>query len=380
MADAETLFPTDVDDARATGLLPAQHLKALIELREVRAIEPILADQLQPASIDLRLGNNAWRVRASFLPGRGVSVRDKISELAMHRFELTEAGAVLERGCVYIVELMESLALRKRTSAIANPKSSIGRIDVFTRLITDQATEFDQVRANYHGPLFAEISPRTFSILVRQGDRLNQIRIKRGTPLSSDDSMRRLHERDGLVDTEIEAGEIRRGVPVSVDLTGDGEGSIIGYRARRHAGLIDLRRLGHYPVGDFWYPLHASRDRTLLLDPDEFYILASKEQVRVPPDHAAEMRAYDVGMGEFRVHYAGFFDPGFGHSEADAEGTRAVLEVRSHEVPFVLADGQQVVKLIYERLVARPDRLYGAGIGSSYQHQGLKLSKHFKPG
>jgi dCTP deaminase len=375
---AETLFPTE-DDAHATGLLPAQYLKALIERREVRGIEPILPDQLQPASIDLRLGSNAWRVRASFLPGRGASVQDRIGALAMHRFELGEAGAVLERGCVYIVELMESLALRSRTSAIANPKSSIGRIDVFTRLITDRATEFDHVRANYQGPLFAEISPRTFSILVRRGDRLNQIRIKRGTPLSSDDSMRRLHRRDGLVDTEIEAGEIRRGVPVSVDLTGEGEGSIIGYRARKHADLIDLRKLGHYEVADFWYPLHASRDRTLLLDPDEFYILASKEQVRVPPDHAAEMRAYDVGMGEFRVHYAGFFDPGFGHGEADAEGTRAVLEVRSHEVPFVLADGQRVVKLIYERLVARPDRLYGAEIGSSYQRQGLKLSKHFKP-
>ncbi len=297
----------------------------------------------------------------------------------MHRFELTDEGAVLERGCVYIVELMESLALRSRTSAIANPKSSIGRIDVFTRLITDRATEFDQVRANYQGPLFAEISPRTFSILVRKGDRLNQLRIKRGTPLTSDASMRRLHQRDGLVDAEIDEDDIRRGFPVSVDLTGEGEGSVIGYRARQHAGLIDLRRLGHYEVDDFWYPLHASRDRTLLLDPDEFYILASKEQVRVPPDHAAEMRAYDVGMGEFRVHYAGFFDPGFGHSEADAEGTRAVLEVRSHEVPFVLADGQLVVKLIYERLLARPDRLYGAGIGSSYQRQGLKLSKHFKP-
>ncbi|HEX5079256.1 MAG TPA: 2'-deoxycytidine 5'-triphosphate deaminase [Geminicoccaceae bacterium] len=380
MADAaETLFPIDDDDAHATGLLPAQYLKALIERRDVRAIEPILPDQLQPASIDLRLGGNAWRVRASFLPGRNNSVADRIRTLAMHRFELGDEGAVLERGCVYIVELMESLALRSRTSAIANPKSSIGRIDVFTRLITDHATEFDQVRANYHGPLFAEISPRTFSILVRKGDRLNQIRIKRGSPLSSDASIRRLHQRDGLVDAEVDADEIRRGFPISVDLIGEGEGSVIGYRARKHADLIDLRRIGRYEVADYWYPLQASRDRTLLLDPDEFYILASKEQVRVPPDHAAEMRAYDVGMGEFRVHYAGFFDPGFGHSEADAEGTRAVLEVRSHEVPFVLADGQRVVKLIYERLVARPDRLYGSDIGSSYQHQGLKLSKHFKP-
>src|ERR671918_106113 len=235
MADAaETLFPPDAEEAYQTGLLTAQHLKALIERREVRAIEPLEPDQLQPASIDLRLGSRAWRGRAGFLPGRSASVQERIGSLAMHQFELTEAGAVLERGCVYIVELMESLALRKRTSAIANPKSSIGRIDVFTRLITDYGAEFDQVRANYHGPLFAEISPRTFSILVRRGDRLNQLRIKRGTPLSSDDSMRRLHLRDGLVDTEIEANEIRRGVPVSVDLIGEGEGSIIGYRARKH--------------------------------------------------------------------------------------------------------------------------------------------------
>ncbi len=310
-------------------------------------------------------------------------MQEKIDALAMHRFELGDHGAVLERGCVYIVELMETLALRKRTSAIANPKSSIGRIDVFTRLITDHGVEFDRVRANYQGPLYAEISPRTFSILVRTGDRLNQIRIKRGTPLSSDDAMRRLNERDMLVDPGLEREEIKKGVPITVDLAGAAEGAVIGYRARKHAGLIDLRRIHHYEPDDFWHPLHASRDRSLVLDPGEFYILASKQAVRVPGDHAAEMLAYDTAMGEFRVHYAGFFDPGFGHPEAggagrDGEGTRAVLEVRSHEVPFVLEDGQRVGRLIYERLIARPDRLYGTGIGSSYQRQGLALSKHFR--
>src|SRR5918994_7816417 len=203
----ESSDPDELEPQHATGLLPAQHLRALIEhSREIRAIEPIEADQVQPASLDLRLGSRVHRVRASFLPGETATVEDRIGALAMHEFALDDAGAVLEKGCVYIVPLLESLALRKRTSAIANPKSSIGRIDVFTRLITDQGTEFDRVRANYHGPLFAEISPRTFSILVREGDRLNQLRIKRGTPLSSDDSMRRLHLRDGLVDTEIEAG------------------------------------------------------------------------------------------------------------------------------------------------------------------------------
>jgi dCTP deaminase len=301
----------------------------------------------------------------------------------MHHFELGEDGAVLEKGCVYIVELMESLALRKRTSAIANPKSSIGRIDVFVRLITDHGLEFDRVRANYHGPLYAEIAPRTFSILVRKGDRLNQIRIKRGSPLSSDDAMRRLNERDPLLGAELERDEIRKGVPVTVDLAGAGPGRVIGFRARKHAGLIDLRRLRYYRPEDFWHRIEAARDGLLVLDPGDFYILASKETVRVPGDHAAEMLAYDTAMGEFRVHYAGFFDPGFGHPDAggaenEAGGTRAVLEVRSHEVPFVLEDGQRVGRLIYERLIARPERLYGTGIGSSYQLQGLALSKHFR--
>src|ERR687897_2715440 len=369
----------ELEPQHATGLLPAQHLRSLIDhSREIRAMEPIEADQVQPASLDLRLGGRVYRVRASFLPGAMATVQDKIAALAMHVFALYEAGAVLEKGCVYIAPLLESLALRKRTSAIANPKSSIGRIDVFTRLITDQGTEFDRVPANYHGPLYAEISPRTFSILVRRGDRLNQIRIKRGTPPSSDDAMRRLNERDGLLDPALERDDIRHGVPITVDLAGTGPGSVIGYCARKHAGLIDLRRLRHYAPGDFWHVLRASAARTLMLDPGEFYILASKEAVRVPADHAAEMLAYDTAMGEFRVHYAGFFDPGFGHVDAGGDGTRAVLEVRSHEVPFVLEDGQWVGRLVYERLIARPDRLYGAGIGSSYQRQGLALSKHFR--
>ncbi len=374
---------TEPDELHPTGLLPAQHLRGLLEQsREIEAIEPIEPAQIQPASLDLRLGGTAYRVRASFLPGRAATVQQKIEALAMHRFELGDEGAVLEKGCVYIVELMERLCLKRRTSAIANPKSSIGRIDVFTRLIADHGIEFDRVPANYQGPLYAEISPRTFSILVRRGDRLNQIRIKRGSPLSSDDAMRRLHERDGLIEPDVDGEEIKRGVPITVDLAGEGEGSIIGHRASKHAGLIDLRRLQHYEPRDFWHPLYATKERSLVLDPDEFYILASKEAVRVPADHAAEMLAYDTAMGEFRVHYAGFFDPGFGHPEAggaaDGEGTRAVLEVRSHEVPFMLEDGQRVGRLIYERLVARPDCLYGTGIGSSYQRQGLQLSKHFK--
>ena len=369
----ETLFSPDAanelqGEARSTGLLPVQHLRRLIEdSRAIRTSEPIEPGQLQPASLDLRLGRRAFRVRASFLPGEKASVQEKIDQFAMHAFELGDQGTVLEKGCVYIVELMESLALGSDHAALANPKSSIGRIDVFTRLITDYGNAFDHVQPGYRGPLFAEISPRTFSILARKGDRLSQLRIKRHG--SSD--------RDGILAGSAGGEPSRQGLPVTVDLGSIAQDGIIGYRARKHAGLIDLRKLAHYDVQDFWHPLRARADKTLVLDPDEFYILASKEAVRIPPDQAAEMLAYDTSIGEFRVHYAGFFDPGFGDAEADAVGTRAVLEVRSHEVPFILEDGQRVGQLIYERLIERPDQLYGADIGSNYQRQGLRLSKHF---
>ncbi|MEL6963557.1 MAG: 2'-deoxycytidine 5'-triphosphate deaminase [Pseudomonadota bacterium] len=356
-SSAIALYP----DSDQSGILPSQHLRMLIDQnRIIQSTLPIEPGQIQPASLDLRLGKRAFRVRASFLPGERTTVQQKIDQFSMHEFELGEEGTVLERGCVYIVELAERLALTATMSAIANPKSSIGRIDVFTRLITDYGMTFDQVSAGYQGPLYAEISPRTFSILARQGDRLNQLRLQTMSTFAPTDA----------------AENAREGVPVTVNLSGDdGQDGVIGYRARKHAGLIDLRKLAHYDVHDFWHPLRARRDHTLVLDPDEFYILASKEAVRVPPDQAAEMLAYDTSIGEFRVHYAGFFDPGFGHGAA--EGTRAVLEVRSHEVPFVLEDGQRVGRLIYEHLADRPAQLYGEDIGSNYQHQGLRLSKHF---
>jgi dCTP deaminase len=297
----------------------------------------------------------------------------------MHRIDLTD-GAVLERGCVYIIPLIEHLALRKRTSAIANPKSSTGRLDIFARLITDHGSEFDRVRERYQGPLYAEVSPRTFSILVRAGTRLVQLRVRRGSPRSSDAALRGLQEQHQLVGPDSGQAVVRDGgVAFTVDLAGDPGTGIIGYKARHHAGLIDVEKIAHYDPLDFWEPIAAGRQRALVLNPDDFYILASKEAVVVPPDHAAEMLAYDTLVGEFRVHYAGFFDPGFGHSETGGSGTRAVLEVRSHEVPFLIEDGQMVGRLIYERLTGRPDKLYGIGIGSSYQRQFLALSKQFKP-
>ena len=365
-APAETEF--------STGILPCQALAACIASGEISAEQPIGPELIQPASLDLRLGTTAYRVRASFLPGAGNNVADKLAGFAMHSFSLID-GAVLEKGCVYIVPLLENLKLRSRTGAMANPKSSTGRLDIFTRVITDGAEEFDRVAAGYKGPLYAEISPRTFSVKVRTGSRLAQLRLRRGASTASDTAMRRLHERSPL----IAGGEadIESGLALSVDLTGDPRTGIVGYRAKRHTGVVDVDNVGGYAIADFWEPITASGGH-IILDPDDFYILASREAVAVPPDHAAEMRAYDTLVGEFRVHYAGFFDPGFGHDSAGGAGSRAVLEVRSHDVPFVLEHGQTVGRLIYERLTALPDRLYGAGLGSHYQAQGLKLSKHFR--
>ncbi len=380
--NARLLFPDMAEEEAAaeplhsTGILPSQEIRKLIRNHEIVAAQEVSEEQIKPASIDLRLGSAAYRVRASFLPGAQSKVSDKIDALGMHEVDLGP-GAVLEKGCVYIVPLMESLKLRKRTSAIANPKSSTGRLDVFTRLITDQAVSFDRVKSAYKGPLYAEISPRAFSIVVRQGMRLNQLRLRRGHPLASDTAMRRLHEEVPLVDVKPGQENISRGLAITVDLLG-GSSDLVGYKARVHTGLIDLDKIGHYDPMEFWEPVRAAKNGEIILNPGDFYILASKEAVTVPPDHAAEMVAYDTLVGEFRVHYAGFFDPGFGYSETGDAASRAVLEVRSHEVPFMIEDGQVVGRLLYERLTGVPDKIYGAKIGSNYQRQGLALGKQFK--
>ena len=369
--------PTDatVGTSYNTGILPSQDLLKAIEAKEIQSVEEIADDQIQPASIDLRLGNKAFRVRASFLPGPKATVHAKLRELSMHEMDITNGG-VLERGGVYIIPLMEHLALKHRMSGRGNPKSSTGRLDVFTRLITDHGTEFDQVREGYKGPLYAEVSPRTFTILVREGSRLSQLRIRRGTPPSSDQQHKDLHLRFNLVDSELSDDDIKNGVPITVDVIGKPEtGHVIGYRAKSHAGLIDVDRAGYYSIDEFWDPVRAPGELGLILDPADFYILASRESVKVPPGLAAEMIAYDTLVGEFRVHYAGFFDPGFGDVSG---GAKAVLEVRSYEVPFVIEDGQIVGRLTYERLMVQPERLYGEQVSSSYQRQGLRLSRHFK--
>lgn len=337
-----------IDPARP-GILPCQSIEALIASGAIAAATPFDADQVQPASLDLRLSDRAWRVRASFLPGRR-KVEDRIADVAMHAIDLS-GGVVLEKGCVYIARLQESLALPSGLIARANPKSSTGRVDVFVRLLTDAGASFDDVAEGYTGPLYLEIAPQTFSILVRPGTRLNQLRLKAGEPP-------RLETRS-----------------VGVDLD-RGEGEIVGFRGRRHAGVIDLDRIDGHDPRDFWEPLIPRRGE-LLLDPGEFYILASREAVEIPVLQAAEMTPIDPSVGEFRVHYAGFFDPGFGTDEAHGAGSKGVLEVRTHDTPFLLEHGQIVARLVYEPLTERPSRLYGQG-GSHYQRQGLKLSKHFR--
>ncbi len=357
------------------GILPDREIAALFDDGALVAPRPLDPGQIQPASLDLRLGEKAWRVRASFLPGPGHTVADKLERLKLHEIDLA-AGAVLETGCVYVVPLLERLALPQFVSASANPKSSTGRLDIFTRVMTDHGQEFDKIPAGYAGPLYIEISPRTFPIVARTGSRLSQIRFRTGNALLSEQDLQDLHDAEKLVAAEtpnISGG----GIALSIDLTGQ-KGRPVGYRGKHHTSLIDVDQRAAHDVLDFWEPLYDRGAGELILDPDEFYILVSREAVHVPPLFAAEMTPFDPLVGEFRVHYAGFFDPGFGHSSAGGTGSRAVLEVRSHEVPFILEHGQIVGRLVYERMRARPGALYGTDLGSNYQAQGLKLSKHFR--
>ncbi|MGR3572094.1 2'-deoxycytidine 5'-triphosphate deaminase [Brevirhabdus sp.] len=355
------------------GVLPSQALKRMIQQGEIRASDPVIDAQIQPASLDLRLGTTAYRVRASFLAGANVRVAERLDEFEMHRVDLRQ-GAVLEKGCVYVVPLMEALHLPPDVQAVANAKSSTGRLDLLTRTITDGGTEFDRVAMGYQGPLYAEICPRSFSVLVRAGMRLNQIRFRRGQAILSDTELMSRHRDVGLVGGE---AIIDDGLAFSVDLRPEA-GNLVGYRAKPHTGVIDLDRIGAYEPAEFWEDVRADSGR-IILDPGAFYILVSREAVHIPLDCAAEMAPYLAMVGEFRVHYAGFFDPGFGHPDAGGTGSRGVLEVRCHEAPFVLEHGQTVGRLVYERMARIPDQIYGAGIASNYQGQGLKLSKHFKP-
>ena len=370
----------ETDRPAATGVLPSQWLRRMVAAGDISVgpgCRPIQPSQIQPASLDLRLGDRAYRVNASFLPGKGAAVQDRLADLAIYSVPLAD-GAVLERDCVYIIPLQERIRLRSRVSALTNPKSSIGRLDIFARVITDGGVQFDRIEPSYDGPLYVEVVPRTFSVRVRTGSRLVQARIRHGSPPGGDPFHRRLQEQHRVIGAAGDQVEIRDGITFSVDVNGAGPDSVVGFKARRHSGLIDVDEVGRYEPLDFWEPVLSRKGRGLILDPKDFYILASKEPVSVPANTAAEMVAYDTLVGEFRVHYAGFFDPGFGCQETDGAGTKAVLEVRSHDVPFLVEDGQVVGRLSYERMAEVPDMLYGGAVGS-YQRQTLALAKHFKP-
>ncbi len=354
------------------GVQSDRQIQAMISGKVITAETPIDASQVQPASLDLRLGKTAYRVRASFLAGRSATVADRLAKFTMHRIDLSE-GAVLEKGCVYVVPLQEALNLPSGMSAAASAKSSIGRLDLLTRIITDNGTEFDRVPDGYTGPLYVEICPRSFSVVAKTGQLLNQIIFRLGDTILSDADLAALH-----AETPVVSGPavISGGLGFSVDLRPD-ETTLVGYRAKPHTGVIDLSCLAHYDPQDYWEEVRTNEGR-IILDPGAFYILVSREAITIPPDYAAEMAPYLAMVGEFRVHYAGFFDPSFGWADAGGSGSRGVLEVRCHEAPFVLEHGQIVGRLVYERMAERPAALYGSSIASNYQGQGLKLSKHFK--
>ena len=378
----ETPPPPDVvAPSQARGVLPSQDIQQLIAEGAISASERIDDRQIQPASLDLRLGDTAYRLRASFLPSPAATVRDKLRHLSMMQIDLS-SPTVLERGCVYLVPLLEHLRLAPELSAKANPKSTTGRLDVFTRLITEVGTDFEHVPKGYKGPLYAEIVPRTFSVVVRPGLSLSQLRFIKGRAPSSDAQLSELDKRERLIyldETRPEKATIRDGVHLSVRLKGEQKTDVVAYKGRKNAPLVDLALVDHYDAAEFWDTIHSRPDGRLILDPGDFYILASRERVRVPTRYAAEMVPFDPSVGEFRIHYAGFFDPGFGYAaNGEIKGTRAVLEVRAHEVPFVIEHGQVVGRLVYSHVLDVPDKIYGVSIGSSYQRQELALSKQFR--
>jgi dCTP deaminase len=373
-------MPTAANEERTTGILPSQAIRELIGKGRIIGNRAITEEQIQPASLDLRLGDIAHRVQASFLPGPGGKVEAKVKELRMARVDLTSA-AVFEKGCVYIVPLLEELDLPRDISGKANPKSTTGRLDVFIRLITDDGVEFERVPPGYKGRLYAEIVSRTFTVAVRAGMRLNQLRFVRGNPVSSDSRIRRLDEEEQLIymdEVSPVKASVDRGLRITVNLEGSSPEEVIAYKARKHAPAIELERINYYAPEEFWEARRHGSNQRLILEPGDFYILASKERVRVPPEFAAEMVPFDPSVGEFRIHYAGFFDPGFGYGSSDIKGTRAVLEVRAHEVPFLIEHEQFVGRLTYMPLLSKPEKIYGLQIGSSYQQQALTLSKQFR--
>jgi dCTP deaminase len=379
---SQTLFPDRLPTGE--GILPSQEILNFVQTGKILSNQEIQEDQIQPASIDLRLSHEAYRVRASFLPGRSTTLLTKATDkgLLTAKLDLSEPTR-LEPGVIYIIPLMESLELPSDVFGIANPKSTTGRLDIFTRLITEHGDEFDRVRRGYRGGLFVEIISQSFPIIVQAGMTLNQLRFGRGKFVAAGDArLKQLDQGALLIDADEGTGrfDIDRGLRVTVDLSGNGS-DVVAYQAKRLTPPVDLGRINHYDIADFWTPIYKNERRQHILEPGEFYILASKQRVRVPADLAAEMLPYDLATQEFRVHYAGFFDPGFGYGRnGEIPGTKAVLEVRAGtaEMPILMEDDQFVGRLNYYTMSAKPSKVYGGTIGSNYQQQGLALAKQFK--
>jgi len=366
----------------SVGVLPSQRLReAVTDEWIVAGAWRIPPESVQPASVDLRLGDEAWALRCSFLPDSSSTVEEKAEDLAFERIDLRD-GATLERDRPYLIPLIEELRLPSEIRARANPKSSTGRLDVFTRVLTDRNHRFDEISAGYRGRLYLEVVPRTFAIRVRTGLALNQVRLICGDGRLSDRELVALHQEIPLLYREslplsAAALSLGDGLFLSLDVSGSAE-SIVGYRAKKNSLPIDLTRVGALSWQDYWEPVHPERGRRIVLEPEVFYLLLSAEGVSIPPSYAAEMLAYDPTAGELRTHYAGFFDPGFGYSRTgETHGSRAALEVRARDVSFMVEHGQPVSKLAFERMVEEPDVLYGEDVGSNYQGQQTMLSKHF---
>jgi len=385
---------------RTKGVLPVQKLRLLKEFNVIRTPDdyPLEPGQFQPNSLDLRLGKIAHRVRCSFLP-ENETVASKLGKLTQHSFSI-EDGAVLEPNCTYIIPLLEELHLPSgpslnqdgypeiymddKLSARTNPKSSTGRLDIFTRVITDFSHRFEEITPGYSGKLYLEVVPKSFPVRVRTGQTLNQLRIRHGYSVLSDEDILRTHASDPILFGQdekpipVDKLKVGNGLFMSVSLHGE-KGEIVGYKAKKNRDLIDLDRIDFYRVPEFWDPIYAQSEDYLILEPEAFYIFASRERCRIPVHLAAEMVPYDTGSGELRTHYAGFFDSGFGGDVARG-GARAVLEVRSHDVPFLIEDGQTFFRMVFEPNTEMPELIYGRDIKSNYQGQNLKLSKHFKGG
>jgi len=388
--DAPTLIPDVRRDPRKTGILPSQEIWELINNQKILSFKAVEEAQVQPASIDLRLGNVAYRVQASFLPGRASTIKSKINDLKLAELDLTKP-TLLERGAVFVIPVIEQLALPFDIGGAANPKSTTGRLDIFTRLVTEggnefeeQELQFEQVPKGYKGELYVEVVSRTFPVILQAGAKLTQLRFVRGKPpAATDNALERFEQTEGLVyyeNGEVPAKAILRGgLRMSIDLQGSGGSSVVAYKAKRNCPAVDLSKAGAHDAAQFWDAITAPASKRLVLDPGDFYILASRERISVPSNWAAEMTQFDPSIGEFSVHYAGFFDPGFGYgANGEIKGTKAVLEVRAHEVPILLEDRQVVGRLLYHKMASIPDKLYGQAIGSSYQQQGLALSKQFR--